>query len=167
MPIPPVPLAARQYLSSFDSVAIVLTRRGSIVAVPNPTGYEAAWWVRKPDAQRLVDEARERGDVEQAARRLGISPTPHEICMMRVDRQLARLDAILADARRNGHLRAFNRMYRTKRLAAVACGGNFMPYNTAEKRLKRALVATIAAGVQGREFELAMLRVFEAGAGRP
>jgi hypothetical protein len=80
---------------------------------------------------------------------------------MRVDRQLARLDSILTDARRNGHLREFNRTYKAKRLAAVAKGGNFMPYHTAEQRLHRALVSVIAAGVQGQEFELALADVFK------
>jgi len=35
-----------------------------------------------------------------------------------------------------------------------------MPYQLAERRLKRALVEVIAAGTQGREFEFAMTRVF-------
>jgi hypothetical protein len=161
MPIPKVPLAARQYLSSFDSIAIALTSKGSLIAVSNPTGYEACWWVRKQDAQRLVDAARERGNVELSAKQLGIAITPHEVALMRTDKALARLDAILADAQRNGDLKTFNRTYRAKRLAAVAAGSNYMRYNTCEKRLRRALVATIAAGVQGREFEFAMRRVFE------
>src|SRR5262245_40250357 len=161
MPIPAVSPAIRSYLSAFGAVAIVLTSKGSIIAVPNPTGYEAAWWVKKADAQRLVDEARERGDVEAAAKRLGIAITPHEIDLMRTDKALARLDTILADAQRNGDLRAFNKTYRQQRLAAVAAGSNYMPYNTAEKRLRRALVEVIAAGTQGREFELALCRVFE------
>jgi hypothetical protein len=161
MTIPKVSLAVRQYLASFDSIAIVLTSKGSLLALPNPTGYEAAFWVKKTDAQRLLEEARERGDVEAAARRLGIAITPHDICLMRVDRQLARLDSILVAARRNGHLREFNRAYKAKRLAAVAKGGNFMPYHTAEKRLQRALVEVIAAGVQGREFETALATVFK------
>jgi hypothetical protein len=159
--VPKVPLAARQYLSSFDSIAIVLTRHGSLLAIANPGGYERAWWCRKQDARLLLDEAGPRGDVEQAAKRLGIAITAHEIAMMKTDRALARLDSILVAAQRNGHLREFNRMYRTQRLAAVARGGNFMPYHTAEQRLHRALVSVIAAGVQGREFELALAAVFK------
>jgi hypothetical protein len=141
-------------------VAVVLTSRRSIISTPNPTGYERAWWVRKADAARLVEESRERGNVEASAKRLGIAVTVHEIAIMRVDKALARLDAVMADAQRNGDLRTFNRMYRANRLAAVAARSNYMPYNTAEKRLRRALVEAIAAGVQGREFQFALARVF-------
>jgi hypothetical protein len=161
MPIPKVPTAVLNYLSNFGAVAVVVTRRGSIITVQNPTGYECAVWVRKQDAQRLVDESRERGNVEASAKHLGIAVTPHEVALMKTDRALARLDAVLEAARRDGSLRAFNRMYKIRRLAAVQCGENFMPYGTATKRLRRALVATIAAGMQGREFEFAMQRVFE------
>jgi hypothetical protein len=127
MPIPPVSAVVRNYLSSFGAIAIVLTRRGSIVMVQNPTGYEAAWWVKKADAQRLIDASRERGDVETAARQLGIAVTAHEIALLRTDRQLARLDAILANAKHNGDLKRFNSTYRAKRLAAIAAGSNYMP----------------------------------------
>jgi hypothetical protein len=161
MPIPKVPVAIRSYLSAFDTVAIVLTARGSVLITPDPSGFECAWWVRKEDAARLLEVAREPGNVEASAGRLGIAVTRHEIALMKSDKALARLDAILADAKRNGDLKMFNQTYQTKRLAAVAAGSNFMPYNTAERRLKRALVTTIAAGVQGREFAFAMRQVFE------
>jgi hypothetical protein len=153
----------RQYLSSFNSIAIVLTSKGSILAVPNPSGYERAWWVRKPDAARLVEASRERGDVEQAARRL-VPPvilTEHSVALMRTDKALARLNAILSDAQENGDLRLFNSTYREKRLAAAAVGQSFMPYVVAQKRLKRALVEAIAAGTQGHLFRLVLLDVFK------
>ena len=117
--------------------------------------------MRKADAERLLDAARERGNVEATAKRLGITLTPHEIAVMWADNPLARLDAILADAKRNGDLKAFNRTYQAKRLEAASCGVAFMPYTAAEKRLKRALMAAIADGVQGRAFRLAMLDVFK------
>jgi len=101
MPIPAVSPAIRSYLSSFGAIAIVLTSKGSLLALPNPTGYEAAWWVKKSEAGKLLDEARERGDVEASATRLGISATRHEIILLRTDKALARLDRILADAQRN------------------------------------------------------------------
>ena len=67
-----------------------LTSRGSIISTPNPTGYERAWWVRKADAARLVEESRERGNVEASAKRLGIAVTVHEIAIMRADKAVAR-----------------------------------------------------------------------------
>jgi len=67
----------------------------------------------------------------------------------------------LADANQNGDLRLFNSTYKSKRQAAVAAGQTFMPYGAAEKRLKRALVAAIAAGTQGQVFRLALLDVFK------
>jgi|RhiMetdeSRZDD1v2_1073273.scaffolds.fasta_scaffold353856_3 hypothetical protein len=167
MTIPAVSPAVRNYLAAFDSIAVVLTARDSIIITANPTGYLCAWWLKKADAQRLLDEARERGDVEASARRLGITVTPHEAALMRADKALARVDAILANAQRNGDLKLFNRTYQAKRMAAVAAGSNFMPYGTAQRRLKRALVEVIAAGTQGREFEFAMRRVFEIGMGSP
>jgi hypothetical protein len=161
MPISRVPAAIRSYLSAFNSVAIVLTARGSVLITPDPSGFECAWWVRKEDAARLLEDARERGDVEASARRLGVTVTRHEIVLMRTDKALARLDAILAEAKRNGDLAMFNRGYRTKRLAAAANGATFMAYTTAEKRLKRALMAAIADGTQGRPFAFAMHQVLE------
>jgi hypothetical protein len=160
MAIPTVSAPVRSYLSSFDSVAVVLTSRGSIISTPNPTGYERAWWVRKADAARLVEESRERGNVEASAKRLGIAVTVHEIAIMRADKALARLDSILADAKRNGDLKAFNRAYKCHRQAAMAAGAAYMPYTTAERRLKRALMGVIAANYQGREFQFAIARVF-------
>jgi hypothetical protein len=167
MPIPTVPASVRSYLSSFGAVAVVLTRKGSLLAISNPTGFERAWWVRKQDAQRLLDEARERGDVEAAAGRLGINLTPHEIALLKTDRALARLDGLMREAQYNGQLKLFNKTYRAKRLAAVTAGANYMPYGTAQRRLKRALAAAIADGCQGREFAFAMRRVFDIGTGSP
>jgi hypothetical protein len=161
MAIPTVSAPVRNYLSSFDSVAVALTSRGSIISTPNPTGYERAWWVRKADAARLVEGSRERGNVEASAKSLGIAVTLHEIAVMRADKALARLDAILVDAKRNGDLKAFNRAYKRHRQAAMTAGTAYMPYTTAERRLKRALVAAIAAGTQGQVFRLALLDVFK------
>jgi hypothetical protein len=161
MPIHHISTAVRSYLSSFDSIAIALTSRGSIITTPNPSGYECCWWVRKADAERLVEAARERGNVEATAKRLGITLTSHMVALAKVDRSLARLDGILAEAKRNGDLKQFNSTYRAKREAAVAAGVTFMPYTAAEKRLKRALVEAIADGTQGRPFQFALARVFE------
>jgi hypothetical protein len=161
MPIPKVPAATRSYLSAFDTIAVVITARGSVLTTPDPSGFECAWWVRKADAAQLLEDARERGNVEASARRLGISITRHEIVLMRTDKALARLDAILADAKRNGDLATFNREYRTKRLAAAAAGTGFMAYTTAEKRLKRALMTAVADGTQGRPFVFAMRQALE------
>jgi hypothetical protein len=55
MPIPRVPVAIRSYLSAFDTIAIVLTARGSVLTTTDPSGFECAWWVRKEDAGRLLD----------------------------------------------------------------------------------------------------------------
>jgi hypothetical protein len=162
MPIPRVPAAIRSYMSAFNSVALVVTARGSVLVTPDPSGFEYAWWVRKEDAPQLLEDARERGDVEASAKRLGIVITRHEIALLRSDKALARLDALLAEAKRNGDLATFNRAYRAKRLAAAANGATFMAYTTAEKRLKRALMTAIAAGTQGqRPFALAMYQVLE------
>jgi hypothetical protein len=88
--------------------------------------------VRKADAARLVEESRERGNVEASAKRLGIAVTLHEIAVMRADKALARLDAILVDAKRNGDLKAFNRAYKRHRQAAMTAGTAYMPYDGGE-----------------------------------
>jgi hypothetical protein len=127
----------------------------------NPAGCEAAWWLKREDAKRLLAEARVRGDIEGSAKRQGITLTPHDVCMMRADRCLAQLSEILAHAKQSGDLHAFNQAYRRGRLRAQARGERFIPYSAAETKLKRLLVEAIADGTQGRPFRFALARVFE------
>jgi hypothetical protein len=167
MPVPKVPAAVKNYLASFGSVAVVLTARGSILAVANPTGYERAWWVRKQDAPRLVEESRERGNVEASARRLGIALTPHDVAAMKADRALARLDLILRSAQQNGDLKRFNSEYAARRQHAVGTGATYMGYSAAHAKLRKALMIAIGDGCQGREFSLAFARVFDPPSSTP
>jgi len=160
--IPKLAPTVRDYLSSFGAVAIALTRKGSFVLTPSPGGFESAWWLKRAEGQRLLDAVREKGNVEATARTLGIAVTPHEIAIMRVDANLGRLETILATAKRNGDLKAFNRAYAARRQAALASGKTFMPYGTAERRLRRALTEAIANGCNGRVFAGAVAEVFDA-----
>jgi hypothetical protein len=159
--IPAIPARVRNYLFTFGSIAIALKARGVIVLTANPAGAEQAFWLKRTDGQRLLDECRVRGDIEAAARRLKIILTPHDLVMMKTDRALCQIDTILQMAQENGDLKRFNTLYKRKRLAALALGNRYMSYSTARQRLQRALVDAIADGSQGRPFTFVMHQVLE------
>jgi hypothetical protein len=163
MSVPKIPARVRNYLFTFGSTSIAVTARGALVLTPDPAGHEAAWWLKRVDAQRLLAACYVKGDVEAAAKRLQIPLTSHEVAVMRADQRLAQLDQILEQAQQSGDLRRFNATYQARRIRAQAAGQKFMSYGTAQEKLKRQLVAAIADGTQGRPFSfgVAMARVFE------
>jgi hypothetical protein len=162
MPVPYVPRRVLSYLRAFNSIAIAITRKGKVVTTSNPSGCETAWWLAsKVDAKRVLDEAQAKGDIEASAKRLRITLTPHPVALMKADRALARLDAILRAAQQSGDLQTFNRQYACRRQAAISTGKTFMPYTVARLKLQRSLMSVIADGIQGRPFQFAMVAVFE------
>jgi len=85
----------------------------------------------------------------------------HEVALLRTEKALASLDAILQQAQASGDLKRFNATYKARRLRATAMGDKFMSYQTAREKLQRALVLAIASESQGQPFTFAMHRVFE------
>src|SRR5262249_1069375 len=156
MPIPYIPTRVRSYLAAFNSISIAITRKGKVVITPNPSGCELCWWLLKKDAERLLQEAKTRGDIEAAAKRLGIILTPHGVALMKADRALGRLDGILRAAQESGDLQQFNHVYAAHRQAAISAGKTFMGYPAARTKLRRLLMDAVADGVQGRPFDFVM-----------
>jgi hypothetical protein len=163
MPIPKIPARVRNYLFTFGSTSIAVTRRGAVLLTANPEGHESAWWLKREVAKTLLNECFIKGDIEAAAARLNITLTPFEVGVMKADKALKCLDDILQQAQASGDLKRFNAIYRARRILAQALGTKFMSYRTAQERLKRSLVAAIADGTQGRPFSFAvsMARVFD------
>jgi hypothetical protein len=160
MAIEKIPGDVRFHLHAFDTIAIAITNRGRFVLTTDPAGHRQAWWLRRRDGNRLLEEARHCRDVEAAAKKLGIRVTVHDRCMARTNEGLGRLDTILDQAKANGTLARFHDEYRQRRMAAAKAGRKFMPYSAARRRLEEELTRCIAAGVHGDSFTLALSAVF-------
>jgi hypothetical protein len=160
MAIKKIPGDVRFHLHAFDTIAIAITNRGRFVLTTDPAGHQQAWWLRRRDGNRLLEEARHCLDVETAAKKLGIRVTVHDRCMARTNEGLGRLDTILDQAKRNGTLTRFHDEYRRRRMAALEAGRKFMPYSAARRRLEKELTRCIAAAVHDDPFELALAVVF-------
>jgi hypothetical protein len=161
MAIEKIPGDVRFHLHAFDTIAIAVTNRGRFVLTTDPAGHQQAWWLRRRDSNRLLEEARHCRDVEAAAKKLGIRVTVHDRAIARTNEGLGRLDTILDTAKRNGTLARFHDEYRQRRIAAAAVGRKFMPYSAARRRLEQELTKCIAAGVRGDTFVLALSAVFD------
>src|ERR1700731_4882839 len=143
--IPPLPRGIG--VAAFDLTSIAVTRDGRLVVTRNPAGATAAWWCPAREASRVVRHARkDSGDVEAAARALGVPVTVHHVAIQRAGAAVARIDAALAEAQRTGAMKFFNAEYRRRREAANAIGQGFMSYETARARLRRAVAGIIAQG---------------------
>lgn len=117
--IPPLPHGVAQYVAAFDLTSIAVTRDGRLIVTRNPAGTEAAWWCPAKEASRVVRHARkDSGDIEAAARELGVPVTVHRVAMQRAGASVARIDAALTEAQRCGLMSFFNAEYRRRRAAA-------------------------------------------------
>jgi hypothetical protein len=144
--IPPLPRGIAGYIRAFDLTAIARTRDGRLIVSRNPAGAAAAWWCPAREASRIVRHARkDSGDVEGAARALGVPLTVHHVAVQRAAASVGRIDAALAAAQRGGTMRFFNSEYRRRRTAARARGRGFMSYAAARTRLRQAVAGVIAA----------------------
>jgi hypothetical protein len=135
-----------RYLSAFDLGCVALTRDRRLTSTKNPVGCDRAWWLHSRDVGRVIRQARKDGDVEGAARALGIELAEHSVVAMRTESALAKLENGMQKAQRSGLLTQFNAQYRRRRLAAFEQGRGFMSYRTAQVRLQRVLVEIAATG---------------------
>jgi hypothetical protein len=155
--IPTLPRGVADYVAAFDLTSIARSRDHRLVVSRNPAGAESAWWCEAKQASAIVRRARQdHGDVEAAARALGVLVTAHAIAMQRSAAAVARIEVALAEAQRNGLMSHFNATYRSRREAALAVGKGFMSYGRAMARLRAAVVAIIARGDE--RLDLAAMR---------
>lgn len=161
MPVGKLRSAFISYMAAFDLVALAQSG-GRLCVTNNPGGADQAWWVRRQDADRLLETAtRADGDVRVAAFELGLPLTDHDAAIKRVAHRLNRIDIGLDATQGRKLMRFFNREYRRRRQAAAAAGARFMSYPAAVAGLRRALVETVAKGgaVDGSLIERALSTV--------
>ena len=105
------------------------------------------------DARAVVTLARKlagNGDaiaaLHRAASEKRATLTPHGTAMIRAADAAMRLDAYIEALRARGAMRELTKAYRRRRLAAMERGEGFMPFKTAEARLRKALIPLLVGG---------------------
>jgi hypothetical protein len=146
MPIESLSPSARDYLAAFDLAAVAISPTGRVFISKNPTGASAAFWCRAGEADKVANAAWHRGDIAEAARRLHIAVTPHPILLARVQARTRKIDEAIAQAKADGLMQQFHQAYKERRLKAKACGQQFMSFTEAERRLRKLIADSIAAG---------------------
>jgi hypothetical protein len=146
MPIESLSPSARDYLAAFDLAAVAISPTGRVFISKNPTGASAAFWCRAGEADKVANAAWHKGDIAEAARRLHIAVTPHPILVARIATRTKRIDEALARAKADGLMQQFHRAYKERRLKAKAHGAPFMSFGEAERRLRKLIADSIAAG---------------------
>jgi hypothetical protein len=137
---------ARDYLAAFDLAAVAISPTGRVFVSKNPVGASAAFWCRASEADTVANAAWHRGDIAEAARRLHVAVTPHPILVARLAARTRRIDEVLAQAKADGLLARFHQEYKRRRIAARAAGRPFMSFTVAERRLRKLIADSIAAG---------------------
>jgi hypothetical protein len=146
MPIKSLSPSARDYLAAFDLAAVAILPTGRVFISKNPTGASAAFWWRAGEADKVANAAWHRGDIAEAARRLHVAVTPHPILVVRVAARTRRIDEVIAQAKADGQMVAFHQAYKERRLKAKASGQPFMSFTEAERKLRKLIADSIAAG---------------------
>ena len=138
--------SARDYLAAFDLAAVAISPTGRVFISKNPTGASAAFWCRAGEADKVANAAWYKGDIVEAARRLHIAVTPHPILLGRVQARTRKIDEAIAQAKADGLLARFHQEYKRRRIAARAAGQHFISFSLAERRLRKLIAESIAAG---------------------
>jgi hypothetical protein len=73
--------------------------------------------VKRPQSRLIRHARKDSGDIPAAAKALGVPVTVHHVAIQRAGASVARIDAALAEAQRNGSVKAFNAEYRRRREA--------------------------------------------------
>jgi hypothetical protein len=145
-----------RYLSAF-SIAAIVVKADRILVFHRPADLphtvEAIWWLRAADAERVAQRARAivsklisaSAAAPAAARDLAVGLTSHNDLLVRAKASVQRLASQTEQARLSGHLRDFNREYKTRRLKAQNEGRTFPSYTVALRRLRGALAQQAAA----------------------
>jgi hypothetical protein len=146
MAIQPLSPSALDYLRAFNLAAVAISPTGRVFTSRNPVGASAAFWCRADEADKVANAAWHRGDIAEAARRLHIAVTPHPILAARVKARTERIEVAIAQAKADGLMQQFHQEYKQRRLKAKAHGAPFMSFGEAERRLRRVIADSIAAG---------------------
>jgi hypothetical protein len=144
--IQPLSPVERDYLAAFGVTAVCVSRTGKVFTSENPRDASQVFWCSSTDAERVVDLAQRNGDIVGAASRLQVQLTEHAKLIARVQERTARIEAVLAQAKADGLLRRFHQEYKRRRLAAKARGAQFMSFGEAERRLRKLIADSVAAG---------------------
>jgi hypothetical protein len=89
--------------------------------------------------------------IEERAKRLHVVLTPHSLAVERALKLAMKVDATLAELQRRGDMRAFNQIYRKRRLEAQARNEKFMLYSTATAKLRATVIRCLANSHSQRE----------------
>lgn len=141
----------RGYLKAFGLAAVIRLDDGTVTCardVGRVVGKPVAvYWTTAVGALSIMQRCREAttSDIAAIAAELRTSVTAHAVVVERAERAIAHMDALLAQAKRNGLMSAFNESYRIARRAAADAGKGFMPYSVAHGRFVKALYG-VAAG---------------------
>jgi hypothetical protein len=85
--------SARDYLDSFNLFAVAISVTGRVFISKNPAGASKAYWCKSAaGAEQIAKAAWNNGDIAEAARRLGVTTTPHPILAARVKARTAKID---------------------------------------------------------------------------
>jgi hypothetical protein len=140
------------YIKGFDLVALAADRDGRIGATRDPAGAARAWWCQSASAGMVLKAARRNGDIEAAARTLGVELADHAAVLARAEAAVVKIGARLDQAQKTGVLHTFNAEFRRRRLAAFEKGKGFMSYREARSRLQRVLAGVAATGTAPEAF---------------
>jgi hypothetical protein len=153
--------AAIAYLiaSNATAIQIIENETGCTFRVGTKIDARAAsvHWLRETEARAVLKAARrgagESPDIAtatsaliEAAARLRVTLSDHRVAIERAAAMSAQLDAYVASLRARGGMREFTKMYKRRRIAAVARGEGFMSFGNAELRFKRALIPLLQGG---------------------
>jgi hypothetical protein len=148
MAIAPLSKPTADYIHQFGLTSICGYRDGRLGVTRDPTGADHAWWLHADQAGAVLKAARQAGgDIETAARKVGVELADHGAVLARSEAAVAKIQAGLQRAQKSGVLHEFNAEYRRRRLEAARQGRRFMSYRAAKARLQRVLTQVAATGV--------------------
>ena len=78
-----------------------------------------------------------------AAKRYGVTLTPHLITLARAARLSEQLDGVLREMKANGQLKHFHQEYARHRIERAKRGAGFMNFATANRRFRSAIIARL------------------------
>jgi hypothetical protein len=142
-PLSPVEI---DYLAAFGVTAVCVSHTGRVFTSENPRHASQVFWCKSTDAERVADLAQRNGDVPGAASRLQVQLTEHAKLIANVRQRTERIDAALREAKADGLLARFHQEYKQRRLEAKARGAQFMGFGEAERKLRKLMPDSIAAG---------------------
>lgn len=117
-------------------------------------------------ATRIAGKKAQRETVvaalNDAAKRYGVTLTPHLITIARAMRLSDQLDKILDEMKTNGMLKHFHQEYARRRAMRLERGSGFMNFATAQRRFRSAIIARLV-GADSKISDLSLIDSVLAG----